>query len=453
MVKEYVINSLAAFEVLDRMLMAEHEVKSRQAGSSEEREEIAIKFTKFTIETNNSFNKYIQNLSRAYDIVRLENLYSTVPSGLSKISSIPLKIRTLTLNIHYYQKDILSCLENLAKFSALEELTLDTTNFDKDCFESDKMPFTSVLDAMRLLVQENKQLRAFKIIDEGFKDKIKDGMHAVYWKEIQGILSTRECSIERLETMKKDLDETRALLEANVKFYDEHPQNDKSKETCEALEQECKELEQQLLEAVESAIASRDHADIGSYFKAGLIQLKEPVEAYRLLSQIPESSACYLKANNLSAHILMDDTVFSQVFYPQFEEGIELEGDEAEKFIIEKLKKIIHHLRLAKVEGDEKRLFGKLLTELVYGEDSLAEKTPFDNMPLEAEAAVDFLLDMLREQHNKIKVLEAELQGKGPSTRAQEEALRQNVLRFYPPLQQQQKDTRNNEDSKLRNSQ
>src|SRR5690349_17646521 len=293
MVKEYVIKSLAEFEVLDRTLMAEHEVKSRQAGSNVEREEIAIKFT---TDTDDAFNKHIENLSQAYDIVCLENLYSYHPDKLAKISSIAPKLRTLTLHLNYSKNDILSCLKNLVKFLALEELTLDTTNLGSGCFDEQKgtsnyMPFTRVLAAMRPFVQESKQLRAFKIIDRGFSDKIKDKNHAIYWEEIQKILRSRECSIERLEKIKEDLDDTRELLEANLAFFGTHPQNDKSKKTCEALKQECQVLKQQLLEAVESVIASRDHADIGCYFKAELIQLSEPVEAYRLLSQVPENSA------------------------------------------------------------------------------------------------------------------------------------------------------------------
>lgn len=437
MVKEYVINSLAEFEVLDRTLMAEHEVKSRQAGSSVEREEIGIKF--ITDAENDSFNKHIQHFSEAYDIVYLEDLKSGFPSRLSKINNIAPKLRRLTLNVNYGGNEILSCLEKLAKFSALEEVTLDTTNaLSSDCFgrQNGYESFTGILTAMRKFVQTSKQLRVFKIIDEGFTKKICEKDHAIYWKEIQDILSNRNCSIERLEKMKEALDDTRELLDANLAFFDKHPQNDKSKKTCEVLKQESEVLEQQLLEAVERVIASRDHADTGCYFKAELIQLREPVVAYDLLSEIPENSVYYLKANHLMAHILMDDMVFSQVFYPEFKEGKELEGKEAEEFTINKLKEVIYHLRLAKIEGEEKRLFGQLLTELVTGESSLGQVTPFDQMPLDAEEAIDFLLDMLREQHSKIKKLESALQDKGVSIPVREEAPRQNVLSFSPALQQ-----------------
>lgn len=442
MVKEYVINSLAEFEVLDRTLMAEHEVKSRQAGSSVEREEIGIKFI---TDTTDSFNKHIEHLSEAYDIVYLEDLKSSFPTRLSEINRIAPKLRKLTLDVCYNGTDIFLCLTELAKFSALEEVTLDTTGFGSNCFNerkgtTDYMPFTSILVAMRELVYKSKQLRVFKIIDEGFTKKICEKDHGIYWKEIQDILRSRDCSIERLKKMKEALDDTRELLDANLAFFDKHPQNERSKGACATLEQECKVLEQQLLEAVERVIASRDHADTGCYFKAELIQLREPVVAYDLLSEIPENSVYYLKANHLMAHILMDDMVFSQVFYPEFKEGKELEGKEAEEFTINKLKEVIYHLRLAKIEGEEKRLFGQLLTELVTGESSLGQVTPFDQMPLDAEDAIDFLLDMLREQHSRIRVLESALQDKGVSIPVREEAPRQNVLSFSPALQQK-KDT------------
>ncbi len=98
MVKEYVINSLAEFEVLDRTLMAEHEMKSRHAGSNVEREEIAIKFTTVTTD---AFNTQIRNLSQAYDIVYLEALKSSVPETLSEINKIAPKLRRLTLHVNY----------------------------------------------------------------------------------------------------------------------------------------------------------------------------------------------------------------------------------------------------------------------------------------------------------------------------------------------------------------
>ncbi len=345
-------------------------------------------------------------------------------------------------------------------------MTLDTTGL-ASCFlgeQSGDTFFTHVLAKIRKLLHQSKQLRIFTIIDEGFTKKLSEEDHAVYWKEIQDILRSRNCTIERLEKMKKTLEDKKAFLKNANKFSDKNPQNAESKQVCVTLDKECQMLEQQLLEAVESVIASKDYADIGCYFKAELIQSRSPVEAHQLLSKIPEDSGYYLKANNLMAHILMDNTVFSQIFHPEFEEGKELEGEEAEQFTIEKLKKIIHHLRLAKIEGEEKRLFGQLLTELVTGESSLGQETPFDKMPLEPGAAVDFLLDMLREQHSRIKVLESALQSEGVSMPV-EEAPRQNVLRFYPTLQRKKDQSTeqkqkleaelpsNNEHSKLTNSQ